>query len=68
MKKTNISNINLSARAKNYLINSGRKTLEDITAGSAGDLLKIRGIGRRTFDEIVKYISKHGLSFNKHRS
>lgn len=64
MGKIHIADLDLSARAKNYLINSGRETLEDITSGCAGDLLEIRGIGRTTFDEIYDYISDLGLSFN----
>lgn len=59
---TPISSMNLSNRAKNCIrCMMGADTLGDLLQFSKTDLLKFRGLGRKTFDEIDRMVGSLGL-------
>lgn len=58
-----LENIDLSVRAYNCLTRAGIKTLDDLLKiDSIEGLLKIRNLGRKSADEVIKKIHSYGLS------
>lgn len=51
----------LSVRAKNCLKSVDIRTIGDLLTWSRTDILKIRNIGKRTFNEIVDFLAAYGL-------
>lgn len=56
-----IDELDLSVRSYNCLTRAGIKTLGDITNLSSLELLRVRNLGKRSYDEIVKVLEDRGL-------
>lgn len=56
-----IDELDLSVRSYNCLNRAGIKTLGDITNLSSLELLRVRNLGKRSYDEIVKVLEDKGL-------
>lgn len=56
-----IDELDLSVRSYNCLNRAGIKTLGDITNLSSLELLRVRNLGKRSYDEIVKVLEDRGL-------
>ncbi len=57
--ETTIEELDLSVRSYNCLKRAGINTVQDLTAKSENDMMKVRNLGRKSLDE-VKY-KLHGL-------
>lgn len=55
-----IDKLNLSVRTRNCLIRAGYKTFGDLLKTSKDQLMKIRYLGKKSFNEIVKKIEYFG--------
>ncbi len=53
----------LSLRAKNTLEVSNIRTLEDLLRYTKPTLRRLRNVGRKTYDEIVRYVTDRGYEF-----
>ena len=56
-----IDELDLSVRSYNCLNRAGIETLGDITNLSSFELLRVRNLGKRSYDEIVKVLEDRGL-------
>jgi hypothetical protein len=56
--------LHLPTRAYNGLINSGIKTVEDLTSCTTDELLKIKGIGCKSLKKIESALEEKGLSLS----
>lgn len=57
-----IEELDLSVRSYNCLKRAGIQTVEDLTKKSMEDMLKIRNMGKKSLDEVVKKLADLGLS------
>lgn len=57
---TKISKLGLSVRAYNYLSRAGINTIEDFISKSDEELMKVRNLGKKLFDEIKEKIEEYG--------
>ena len=57
-----IEELDLSVRSYNCLKRAGIRTVEDLTKKSMEDMLKIRNMGKKSLDEVVKKLADLGLS------
>ena len=58
-----IEELELSVRSFNCLKRAGIATVEDLTNKSETDLLKVRNLGKKSFDEVVAKLHSLGLDF-----
>jgi DNA-directed RNA polymerase subunit alpha len=49
-----IEDLDLSVRSYNCLKRAGIHTVEDLTKKSEDDMLKVRNLGRKSLDEVIK--------------
>ena len=56
-----IDDMNLSVRAYNCLKRAGIQTLKDLVEADIEDYMKIRNLGKKSFDEIVSIVHSYGL-------
>ena len=61
-RELTIDYLDLSVRSYNCLKNAGIKTIEDLISLSEGELMKVRNLGKKTFDEVVEKM--HSLGFD----
>lgn len=61
--KTKLSDCGLSKYALNPLGRYGVRTLGELSEMREEDLIKVRSLGKKAFDEIVEVLNKFGLSF-----
>ncbi len=59
--QTPISELDLSRRSYNCLRGAGKDTLRDITEMTRDELAKIRNMGRKSVEEVVRKIEIYGL-------
>lgn len=61
-----IEELDLSVRPLNCLKRAGIFTVEDLVKRSEDDMLKVRNLGRKSLDEVIKKLESFGLGlFNK---
>lgn len=65
---TKIVDLGLSARATNCLTRSGIPTLRELVTKSDADLLRVRNLGRHSYEEIVAKLEELGLRIKPERS
>ena len=58
-----IEELELSVRSFNCLKRAGIATVEDLTNKSEADMLKVRNLGKKSFDEVVAKLHSLGLDF-----
>ena len=58
-----IEELELSVRSFNCLKRAGIATVEDLTNKSESDMLKVRNLGKKSFDEVVAKLHSLGLDF-----
>ena len=60
-----IEELELSVRSFNCLKRAGIATVEDLTNKSETDMLKVRNLGKKSFDEVTAKLHSLGLDFVK---
>ena len=60
-----IEELELSVRSFNCLKRAGIATVEDLTNKSEADMLKVRNLGKKSFDEVTAKLHSLGLDFAK---
>ncbi len=58
----NIEELELSVRPLNCLKRAGIFTVEDLVKKSEDDMLKVRNLGRKSLDEVIRKLESMGLS------
>lgn len=66
-KSEQIENFDLSVRSYNCLCRAGLRTLSDIASLSYNQLLRVRNLGRRSFEEIVNVLENNGYDVDHFR-
>lgn len=61
--ETPIEELDLSVRAYNCLKRAGHHTLQDLTALTEGEMMKIRNLGKKSLKEVIDKIKEMGLKF-----
>ncbi|MDR3186214.1 MAG: DNA-directed RNA polymerase subunit alpha [Christensenellaceae bacterium] len=59
-----IEELELSVRPLNCLKRAGISTVEDLVRRSEDDMLKVRNLGRKSLDEVIKKLDVMGLYFS----
>ena len=57
-----VEDLDLSVRSYNCLKRAGIHTVEDLTKRTEDDMLKVRNLGRKSLEEVVKRLEDLGLS------
>ena len=60
-----IEDLELSVRSFNCLKRAGISTVEDLTNRSESDMMKVRNLGKKSFDEVTAKLHSLGLDFAK---
>ena len=60
-----IDDLDLSVRSYNCLKRAGINTVEDLTAKTGEDMMKVRNLGRKSLDEVIAKLSSLGLELRK---
>ncbi len=60
-----IEELELSVRSFNCLKRAGISTVEDLTSKSETDMMKVRNLGKKSFDEVTAKLHSLGLDFAK---
>jgi DNA-directed RNA polymerase subunit alpha len=60
----NIEELELSVRPLNCLKRAGISTVEDLIKKSEEEMLKVRNLGRKSLDEVIKKLESMGLSLS----
>lgn len=58
-----IEELELSVRSFNCLKRAGIATVEDLTAKTESDMMKVRNLGKKSFDEVTAKLHSLGLDF-----
>ena len=58
-----IEDLDLSVRSYNCLKRSGAKTVKDLVEKTQEELMKVRNLGRKSLEEVIKKINSLGFSF-----
>jgi len=61
----NVTDLNLSVRALNFLAYSNIKTVHELIGYSASELIKYNGMGKKSLSEIQLVLEEMGLSLKK---
>ncbi len=59
--ETSIEDMELSVRSFNCLKRAGINTVEDLTKKSKEDMLKVRNLGLKSLEEVIKKLESYGL-------
>ena len=54
----------VTVRIANFLIRKGIENFEDLANISSEEIMKWSNLGRRTLEEILQLMMKHGVSFS----
>lgn len=65
LKTITTEDLDLSVRSFNILKRAGIHSLQDLLHKSKKELLKFRGMGKATSEEIISKLEEHGLMFNE---
>ena len=60
--RTSVEDLDLSVRSYNCLKRANIHTVEDLTKRTEDDMLKVRNLGRKSLEEVVKKLEDLGLS------
>jgi DNA-directed RNA polymerase subunit alpha len=60
-----IEELDLSVRSFNCLKRAGINTVADLANTTEEDMMKVRNLGRKSFEEVVKKMADLGLSLPK---
>ena len=60
-----VEELELSVRSFNCLKRAGISTVEDLTRKTEADMLKVRNLGKKSFDEVVAKLHSLNLDFAK---
>lgn len=60
----NIDELELSVRSYNCLKRAGINTVEELTARTSEDMMKVRNLGRKSLEEVLAKLKELGLSLN----
>ena len=60
-----IEELELSVRSFNCLKRAGIATVEDLTSKSESEMMKVRNLGKKSFDEVTAKLHSLGLDFAK---
>lgn len=63
--ETSVKKLDLSGRSFNALGRSGIHSLQDLLHKDEEELIKIRGMGKASADEIISKLSEYGIGFNQ---
>lgn len=63
--ETTIEELDLSVRSYNCLKRAGINTVQDLTARSENDMMKVRNLGRKSLEEVIAKLETMGLSLSK---
>lgn len=66
-KSEELCNFDLSVRSYNCLSRAGLKTLSDVANLSYGQLIRVRSLGRKSFEEIVDVLENNGYDVEHFR-
>ena len=61
----NIDELELSVRSFNCLKRAGINTVAELCSKSTEDMMKVRNLGRKSLDEVIKKLSELGLSLRQ---
>ena len=59
-----IDELELSVRSYNCLKRAGINTVEELTNKSQEDMMKVRNLGRKSFEEVLAKLKELGLQLN----
>ena len=62
--ETTIEELDLSVRSYNCLKRAGINTVQDLTARSENDMMKVRNLGRKSLEEVIAKLDGMGLSLS----
>jgi DNA-directed RNA polymerase subunit alpha len=62
MLEMSIEDLDLSVRSYNCLKRAGINTVEDLANKTEGDMMKVRNLGRKSLEEVLKKMSDLGLA------
>ena len=65
MKDVPLHEIGFSVRVENALRRSGINSLKELVLCSRCDLLRVRNLGKKSFDEVTAKLHSLGLDFAK---
>lgn len=63
--ETSIEELEFSVRSYNCLKRAGMHTVADIVSKSEHDMIKVRNLGKKSLDEVLKKVADLGLEFKK---
>ena len=63
--ETTIEELDLSVRSYNCLKRAGINTVQDLTAKSENDMMKVRNLGRKSLEEVIAKLEAMDLSLSK---
>ena len=63
--ETTIEELDLSVRSYNCLKRAGINTVQDLTAKSENDMMKVRNLGRKSLEEVIAKLKAMDLSLSK---
>ncbi len=62
--ETTIEELDLSVRSYNCLKRAGINTVQDLTARSENDMMKVRNLGRKSLEEVIAKLDSMGLTLS----
>ncbi|HRR89874.1 MAG TPA: DNA-directed RNA polymerase subunit alpha C-terminal domain-containing protein, partial [Eubacteriales bacterium] len=60
-----VEDLDLSVRSYNCLKRASINTVEDLTKKTEEDMLKVRNLGRKSLEEVIKKLEDLGLSLRR---
>ena len=63
---TDLEALELSVRTYNILKRAGVGTIEQLVGRSQNEVIRIRGMGSRSYNEIVEHLEARGLSLRRY--
>jgi len=60
-----IDELDLSVRSYNCLKRAGINTVGDLTSKTEDEMMKVRNLGKKSFDEIRKKLDELGQTFSR---
>ena len=63
--KMTIEDLDLSVRSFNCLKRAGIHTVEDLVNKTEGEMMKVRNLGRKSFEEVMQKLASLGYKFPK---
>ena len=60
-----IEELDLSVRSYNCLKRAGINTVEDLAGKTEDEMMKVRNLGRKSLEEVLKKLDELGLSLSR---